>query len=400
MPRNVAGRILMGVVLNPILPPLPIAGIPAEDEAFRPRVRAFLQAHLRGVSADKRARSWQGFDRDFSRAMGKEGLLMLTMPTQYGGAGRSNHARFVMVEEMLSAGAPVGAHWVGDRQTGPLLLRFGTQDQRDFYLPKLARGEIFFCIGMSEPDSGSDLASVRSRAVRTETGWRLNGRKIWTSNAHRADYICALVRTSGSPEDRHKGLSQLIFSTKLPGIQIRPIRDIAGDSHFCEVLFEDVDLPADALIGEEGGGWKQVTAELGYERSGPERIYSSVVLADTWLAEMRAAGVKNPVVAATAGRIAGRMAVLRAMSLAVAAKLENKESPELEASFVKDLGTELEQAVPGWIREALEAIPEHQPSDELLQALAYVTRISPTFSLRGGTRQILRGILARGLGLR
>ncbi|MBB3181606.1 acyl-CoA dehydrogenase family protein [Variovorax sp. Sphag1AA] len=386
--------------MNSLLPPLPLAGIPPEDEAMRPRVRAFLREHLRDVPPEVRARSWGGFDAEFSRALGREGLLLLTLPKEYGGGGRSNHARFVMVEEMLAAGAPVAGHWVADRQTGPLIQRFGTEAQRRFFLPKMARGEVFFCIGMSEPDAGSDLASVRTRATRTESGWRLNGRKIWTSNAHRSDYICALVRTSGGPEDRHKGLSQLIFSTKLPGIHIRPIRDIAGDSHFCEVLFEDVELPADALIGEEGSGWAQVTAELGYERSGPERIYSSIVLADTWLAEMRAAGIDHPVVNVAAGRIAGRLAVLRAMSLAVAGKLERHESTELEASFVKDLGTEFEQAIPGWIRDALEAVPQFTPSDGLLRTLAFVTRISPTFSLRGGTRQIMRGILARGLGLR
>lgn len=398
--RRAPDFISCGMTSNCILPSLPLAGIPPEDEALRPRVRAFLREHLRDVPPELRSRSWLGFDPAFSRALGREGLLLLTLPTQYGGGGRSNHARFVMVEELLAAGAPVAAHWVADRQTGPLILRYGTEAQRQFFLPKMARGEIFFAIGMSEPDAGSDLASVRTRATRTATGWRLNGRKIWTSFADRADYICALVRTSGTSEDRHKGLSQLIFSTRLPGITIRSIRDLAGEGHFCEVLFEDVELPADALIGEEGSGWAQVTAELGYERSGPERIYSSIVLADTWLAELRAAGVDHPVVTATAGRIAGRLAVLRAMSLAVAGKLERQERVELEASFVKDLGTEFEQAVPGWIRDALEAVPQFGPSDALLRALAYVTSVAPSFSLRGGTRQIMRGIIARGLGLR
>lgn len=386
--------------MNTILPHLPLAAIPAEDEALRPTVRDIIGKHLGNRSPEKRSRSWLGYDATFSRALGREGLLLLTLPAAYGGGGRSNFARFVMVEEMLAAGAPVGAHWVGDRQTGPLILRFGTEEQRQFYLPKMARGDIFFAIGMSEPDAGSDLASVRTRATRTDKGWRLNGRKIWTSNAHRSDYICALVRTSGTIEDRQRGLSQLVFSTKLPGISIRPINDISGDAHFSEVLFEDVELAHDALIGTEGDGWKQVTAELGYERSGPERIYSSMVLADTWLAEVRAAGVDHPVVLTTAGRIAGTLSVLRAMSLAVAAKLERNELVDVEASFVKDLGTEFEQALPGWIREAIEATPQFTPSASLMRSLAYVTRMSPTYSLRGGTRQIMRGIIARGLGLR
>jgi acyl-CoA dehydrogenase len=379
---------------------LPLAGIPPEDEALRPQVRAFLSRTLRDVPADVRCRSWLGYDLAFSRALAREGWIGLTLPREHGGAGRSSFARFVLSEELLAAGAPVAAHWIADRQTAPLILRYGTPAQREFFLPRIARADIVFCIGMSEPDTGSDLASVRTRAVRTDRGWLLNGRKIWTTNAHRADYMLALVRTSGSTEDRHKGLSQIVVDMKRPGVSVRPLLDIAGDTHFNEVLFEDVELSADALVGEEGAGWQQVTAELALERSGPERIYSSIVLADAWLAEMRAAAPDHPAVQATAGRIAGRLAVLRAMSLAVAAKLGRGERPDLEAAFVKDLGTEFEQAVPEWIRAALDAVPQAEPSPTLLRSLAYVTQISPTFSLRGGTRQIMRGIIARGLGLR
>nr|WP_115706170.1 acyl-CoA dehydrogenase family protein [Cupriavidus taiwanensis] len=376
-----------------------LAGIPPEDEALRAPVRAFLQSALQGIPADVRARAWLGFDADFSRALAGQGWIGLTLPREYGGGGRSGFARFVLLEELLAAGAPVSAHWIADRQTAPLILRYGTPAQRDFYVPRIIRGEAFFCIGMSEPDTGSDLASVRTRAVRTPDGWRLNGRKIWTTNAHRSHYMCALVRTSGAPEDRHKGLSQLIVDLSLPGVTVRPIRDIAGDAHFCEVLFEDVELGADALIGEEGSGWRQVTAELAFERSGPERIYSSLVLAETWLAHARAAGGASPASAQVAGRIAADLAVLRAMSLAVAGKLDKGENPELEAALVKDLGTEFEQAVPGWIQQAL-AFDARPPSAELARTLAYVTQIAPSYSLRGGTRQILRGIIARGLGLR
>lgn len=386
--------------MDTALTSLPLAAIPPEDEALRPKVRAFLEQALREVPADVRARTWLGYDLDFSRKLAREGWIGLTLPREYGGGGRSNYARFVLSEELLAAGAPVAAHWIADRQTAPLILKFGSPDQRAFFLPRIIRAEVVFCIGLSEPDTGSDLAGVRTRATRSERGWRVNGRKIWTTNAHRAQYMCALVRTSGSAEDRHKGLSQVIVDMTLPGISVRPIRDIAGDSHFNEVLFEDVELPADALVGEEGAGWQQVTAELALERSGPERVLSSIVLADAWLAEMRAAAIEHPAVQATAGRIGGRLAVLRAMSLAVAAKLERGERSDLEAAFVKDLGTEFEQAVPEWIHEALQATPRAMPSPTLQRTLAYLTQISPTFSLRGGTRQIMRGIIARGLGLR
>jgi acyl-CoA dehydrogenase len=387
--------------LTTSLETLPLVSIPPGDEALRGPVRAFLQAALADTPADVRARTWMGYDANFSRALAERGWLGLSLPKEYGGAGRSAFARFVLVEELIAAGAPVSAHWFADRQTAPLILKFGTPAQRDFFVPRMVRGEIFMCIGMSEPDTGSDLSSVRTRAVRTETGWRLNGRKIWTTNAHRTHYMCALVRTSGQHGDRHKGLSQVLIDLSLPGISYRPIEDMAGDAHFCEVVFEDVELPADAVVGEEGSGWKQVTAELAFERSGPERILTSQLVAETWLAEVRASKLPVPDAAkAIAGRIAGRLAVLRAMSLAVADRLDKGENPETEAAYVKDLGTEFEQTVPGWIAEAIEHMPAFEPSLPLQRALAYVTQLCPSFSLRGGTRQVMRGIIARALGLR
>lgn len=377
---------------------LQLAAIPAQDEALRASVRAFLREALHDMPADRRARSWMGYDAEFSRALARQGWLGLTLPAAYGGGERSNYARFVLSEELLAAGAPVSAHWIADRQTAPLILRYGSQAQRDFYLPRIIRGEAFFAIGMSEPDTGSDLASVRTRATPQDGGWLLNGRKIWTTNAHRSHYMCALVRTSGAPEDRHRGLSQMIFDLTLPGIEIRPIRDITGDTHFCEVLFDNVRLPADALVGEEGSGWAQVTAELALERSGPERVYSSMVLIDGWLAHLRANGAPEPAQVRLAGRLAANLAVLRAMSLAVTRRLNEGADAGLAAVLVKDLGTGFEQAVPEWIGQALRAGPA--PDEVLARTLAYLTLINPTFSLRGGTRHILRGIIARELGLR
>ncbi len=377
---------------------LQLAAIPAQDEALRASVRAFLREALHDMPADRRARSWMGYDAEFSRALARQGWLGLTLPAAYGGGERSNYARFVLSEELLAAGAPVSAHWIADRQTAPLILRYGSQAQRDFYLPRIIRGEAFFAIGMSEPDTGSDLASVRTRATPQGGGWLLNGRKIWTTNAHRSHYMCALVRTSGAPEDRHRGLSQMIFDLTLPGIEIRPIRDITGDTHFCEVLFDNVRLPADALVGEEGSGWAQVTAELALERSGPERVYSSMVLIDGWLAHLRANGAPEPAQVRLAGRLAANLAVLRAMSLAVTRRLNKGADAGLAAVLVKDLGTGFEQAVPEWIGQALRAGPA--PDEVLARTLAYLTLINPTFSLRGGTRHILRGIIARELGLR
>ena len=376
------------------------AAIPAVDEALRAPVRTFLAEQLAGVPADRRARTWMGFDADFSRALAARGWVGLTLPKEYGGAGRSHFARFVLIEELLAAGAPVAAHWIAERQSGPLILRYGTEAQRQFYVPRICRGEAFFCIGMSEPDSGSDLASVRTRAERTATGWRLNGSKLWTTYGHKAHYMVALVRTSGGPEDRNAGLSQVLIDLSMPGVTASPIRDLAGDAHFSEVHFEDVDLPEDALIGAEGRGWEQVNAELAFERSGPERIYSSTVLIDTWLKFVRGRGAPTEAEANLAGRLLGQLAVLRNLSLSVTALLAEGRSPVVEASMVKDLGTTFEQSVPGLITDHLASLEGVSIPAELLATLDYVAGMSPSFSLRGGTREILRGIIARGLGLR
>jgi alkylation response protein AidB-like acyl-CoA dehydrogenase len=377
---------------------LTLAALPDEDEALRPVVRAFLDEHLAGLPLDRRARSWQGFSAEFSRALGGAGLLGLTLPKAYGGQERGPFARFVVVEELLCAGAPVAAHWIADRQSAPLLLNFGTEEQRRKHIPAICRGEQIFCIGMSEPGSGSDLASVRTRAERTDRGWLVNGQKIWTTNAMHADYMIALLRTSGTSADRQGGLSQLIIDLKAPGVTVRPIVDLTGDAHFAEVFFENVELGPDALVGQEGEGWNQVVAELAFERSGPERIYSSVVLLDAWVRHMQTAGRSDS--AALVGRLTAELATLRAMSVACTARLVAGESPVVEASIVKDRGTGFEQELPQVIADDLAAHPDEPVSAELYRALLYVTHIAPSFSLRGGTREILRGIIARGMGLR
>lgn len=378
---------------------LELTAIPPEDEALRAEVRDFLAQTLDGLEPDARARSWMGYDAEFSRRLAERGWLGLTLPREHGGSARGHFARFVLSEELLAAGAPVSAHWIADRQSAPLILKYGTPAQQAFYLPRICRAEAFFCIGMSEPGSGSDLASIRTRAEPAAGGWRLNGSKIWTTNAHRSHYMIALVRTSGTAEDRHQGLSQFIVDLSLPGVSVRPIEDLAGDAHFSEVFFDNVALPADALIGAEGAGWAQVNAELAFERSGPERLYSSIALLQCWLTHCRGqdpdAGDR-----ALLGGILSQMAVLRAMSLAIAGKLAAGLSPATEAALVKDLGTELEQAIPRLIGDALARRPDHPPPPPLLRTLAYLEQVAPTFSLRGGTREILRGIIARGLGLR
>ena len=389
--------------MNNLLSAFRLATLPARTNPFRAEVKAFLKSSLEPMPADVRARSWMGFNAAFSKKLAARGWVGVTLPAQYGGASLDAFSRFVLVEELLAAGAPVSAHWIADRQSGPLILKFGTEAQRQFYLPKICAAQAFFCIGMSEPNAGSDLASVGTRAKRCQidgsSGWRLNGRKIWTTNAQHCHYMIALVRSSGEPQDRQKGLSQFIVDLALPGVTVRPIRDLTGDAHFSEVFFDDVLLAEDGLIGQEGSGWAQVNAELAFERSGPERVYSSIVLLEHWITCLRR-GPDASAHAATIGRFATHLATLRNMSIAVTAKLVNGESPLVEAALVKDIGTEFEQSIPAVIEAAIAMDPDAAVDAELYRAVAYVSQVAPTYSLRGGTREILRGMIARGLGLR
>lgn len=372
--------------------------LPEEDESLRPVIRELIARFIDKMPLDQRARSWQGFDALFSRELGSAGFIGLTLPKEYGGQGRGPFARFVVVEELLCAGAPVAAHWIGDRQSAPLILNYGTEVQKQSYLPRICRGESLFCIGMSEPGAGSDLANVRTRAERTATGWRVNGQKVWTTNSLHSDYMIALVRTSGTSADRQSGLSQLIIDLKAPGVTVRPIVDLTGDAHFSEVFFDNVDLSDGALIGNEGDGWKQVTAELAFERSGPERIYSSVILLDAWVHHLQSIGRSDT--SALVGRLTAELATLRSMSIACTAQLAAGESPVVEASIVKDRGTSFEQEIPQVIGDDIAGHPDEPISEVLYRTLLYVTHIAPSFSLRGGTREILRGIIARGMDLR
>jgi alkylation response protein AidB-like acyl-CoA dehydrogenase len=375
-----------------------VRDLPPEAESLRDEVRAFLREHFTGRAAVRRARSWGGRDPEFSRKVGARGWIGMTWPKRYGGHERSFLERYVVLEEMLAAGAPVGGHWVADRQSGPLLLRFGTEAQRERFLPAITRGELSFAIGMSEPDSGSDLASIRTRAVRKDGGYVVNGTKVWTSNAHQSDYAIALFRTAVVPDKKHEGLSQFLVDLHSPGITIRPIVDLAGKHHFNEVVFQDVFVPEDNRVGGEGDGWKQVTTELAFERSGPERYLSSFALV---VALLQHVGPEpGPREAEAIGRLVAHMAALRQMSLSVAGMLQAGDNPNLEAAVVKDVGTTFEQSVPEIVHALLDLEPTIDTGEDLQQTLGYLVQNAPSFSLRGGTREVLRGIIARGLGLR
>jgi alkylation response protein AidB-like acyl-CoA dehydrogenase len=369
----------------------------AAAKALRGEVRAFLAGELANLSPAKRAWSWSGFDASFSSKLGRRGWIGMTWPKKYGGHERSALERYVVIEELLAAGAPVAAHWIADRQSGPALLRFGSEEQRLRILPRIAQGECFFCIGMSEPDSGSDLAAVRTRAIPVEGGYRITGTKLWTTYAHKAHYMILFCRTGSMESGRH-GTSQFVVDLSLPGIAVRRVLDLANEHHFNEVSFEDVFLPVSALLGREGEGWHQVTSELAYERSGPERFLSSFTLLTELIRVLE--GTPGDAAQRSIGRLVSHLAVLRRLSRSVAGMLERGEDPALQAALVKDLGAEFEQEIPEIARSLVAEEPELNSSKDFNAVLAYTVLNAPSFSLRGGTREILRGIIARGLGLR
>jgi alkylation response protein AidB-like acyl-CoA dehydrogenase len=371
--------------------------LPESTLALRDDVRAFVREALADRDPRLGIQSWTRFDAEFSRKLGARGWIGMTWPRECGGAGRSALERYVVTEELLAAGAPVGAHWIADRQSGPLLLRYGTEQQRCRYVPAIARGECYFCIGMSEPDAGSDLASLRTRARRVEGGWQVTGTKVWTTLAHRCHMMILLARTSPETGDRHSGLSQFLIDLSSPGVSVRPIRDMSGEDHFNEVVL-DTFVPDAMLLGREGEGWKQVTAELAFERSGPERILSTYRLLVELLRCIGPEPSREQAIAI--GRLTAHLITLRQLSIGMASMLDRGLSPGTEAALVKDLGTTFEQSLPEIARLIAPAVTGFDQQSLYHSALAYSILHAPAFSLRGGTREILRGIIARGLGLR
>ncbi|MBM85609.1 MAG: acyl-CoA dehydrogenase [Rhodospirillaceae bacterium] len=375
--------------------------LPPEAEELRLEVRAFLAEEITNGGFDPTATIMKsGFDREFSKRVGAKGWIGMTWPKKYGGQERSFLERYVVTEEFRVANAPVTAHFTADRQSGPVLLKYAPEHIKLDVLPSITLGECCFCIGMSEPNSGSDLFAASTRATATDGGFLINGSKLWTSNAHQADYMIGLFRTSPcTKENRRHGLTQFLVKLKQSGITINPVRNMAGKHEFNEVLFENLFIPEDHVLGEVDGAWKQATSELAYERSGPERFLETFYV----LTELvRILGDKPDARAAEGiGRLVAQVHTLRRMSVSVNGMLQAGKEPVLEGSIVKDVGTLWEQALPAHARN-LSAFIDSNPTnraafDELLQ---FATTIAPKLTIQGGTTEVLRGIIARGLGLR
>ncbi len=373
-----------------------------ELASLRGSLREFLAADRAEFGWTPAVDAWLSkWDEEFSARLGDAGFLGLTIPKEYGGQGLGHLHRYVVTEELLAVGAPVAAHWIADRQVGPGLLSYGTEEQRQRILPRIAAGRYFSAIGMSEPQAGSDLAAAAAKATRTDGGWVLSGTKVWTSGAHLSHQVVVLVRTGPlDTQRRHAGFSQFIVPMDSAGIDVSPIVLMSGEHHFNEITFDEVFIDDTNLLGNDGDGWRQVTAELSFERSGPERILSTAPMLTALLRLLGDTGDLDRHATAAVGELVARVISLRQMSISVARALAAGEPQANEAALVKDLGTRFEQESVDLAADLLSYADDGADRDRVA-ALVEIARVhAPMFTLRGGTNEVLRGMVAKGMGLR
>ena len=339
------------------------------------------------ASLDITEDSWlRGVDHEFPRAMAAKGWLGMCLPTEWGGGGRDPLERFVVVEALISEGAPLASAWFADRQIGPTLIQFGTDDQRRQFLPDINAGTSAWCVGMSEPDAGSDVASLRTKAERRGDTWVINGSKVWTSGAAESEWCYLIARTDPSAAP-HAGLSEFIVNLRSPGVEVRPIRDMTDDHHFCEILFEEVEVDASMLVGNLNGAFKQIMRQMEHERGGIDRLVSNRRL---YLDAVAAADLSDPLVRQEFARLEGgyrigRMLVLREVL---------GQAPQGFSAVTKTWCTEFEQRVAQFCGAV--AGPAAMLSGRAARNICY----APGYTIMGGTTQILRNIVGeRLLGL-
>jgi alkylation response protein AidB-like acyl-CoA dehydrogenase len=352
-----------------------------------------LRAEAREMARDAVGRygrfndTWMnGYSKEFSKELAARGWIGMTWPREHGGGGRPPIDRLIVAEEMIAAGAPIAASWFADRQMGPALITYGTAEQQRTYLPGMLAGDTTWCIGMSEPNAGSDLASLKTSATLDGDEWVINGQKIWTSFGEVADYCYLICRTSndGPP---HVGISEIIVPMNTPGIEVRPITDMTTNRHFCEVFYTDVRVPKDNLVGKEGGAFGQTMRQLEHERGGIDRLVSNKALFDIAVerADSSDPRVRQEIASIEIGYRLGRILVVREVL---------RQAPAGFSAATKCFCTELEWRIAQFVSRVLG--PEATLWNDITQGLAY----APAYTIMGGTSNVMRNILAeRVLGL-
>ena len=354
--------------------------------ALREQVRELTASWLAAGRYTPRSDCWlRSFDLAFSRELAARGLIGITWPVEFGGGGLDARSRLVVTEELLRAGAPVAAHWIADRQIGPAILRHGSHELQKELLPGIISADFIFCLGMSEPEAGSDLAAVRTTAKKVKGGWSVTGRKTWTSNAHRATHAYLLARTDATGR-KHEGLSEFVVDMSAPGVEVSPITDMSGEHHFNEVTFTDVFVPEHRLLGTEANGWHQVIEQLSFERGGPERVLSTYPLLAEALNHLRRSSDDRHDV--ELGVLVARLGTLRRQCWEIAEALDAGRAPIVEAASLKYMGTEFENDVIEFARRVGLPTSRNDPLAEALLA-------SPGFTIRGGASDVLLSIVAK-----
>ncbi|MDP3878787.1 MAG: acyl-CoA dehydrogenase family protein [Dehalococcoidales bacterium] len=380
-----------------------------EQEKFRQEVRAFLEDELRQGTFQPSCDAWiQGYSPEFTRKVAQKGWIGLTWPREYGGQGRSNIDRLILTEELLRYGAPSACHWFADRQIGRSIIAFGTEEQKQELLPKILKGEAYVGLGMSEPEAGSDLASLQTRATETDNEYVLDGQKMWTSCGHFMTHLYLVARTD--PEaPKHRGISEFVIEANLPGITITPTIDITGSEAWAEVFFDSVRVPKKYLVGEKNRGFYQILNQLDYERAGLERLMGNYPLFAALLQfvkETRRNGKplsQETVVRQKMAQLQIEFEVGRLLTYRVVMVMDEGRAPNWEAAMAKSYSTAFEQHLADTATGILGLYGQLMAESKwapVLGMAAHSFLASKGYSLQAGTSEILRNVIAlRGLGL-
>jgi alkylation response protein AidB-like acyl-CoA dehydrogenase len=374
-----------------------------EQEKFRQEVRDFLEGEIKQGLWEPSCDAWiMGHDPEFTKRVAQKGWIGLTWPKEYGGQGRSFVDRLILTEEMLRYGAPAACHWFADRQIGGAIVHYGTDEQKKELLPMILRGEAYVGLGMSEPDAGSDLASLKTKATEDGEEFIIDGQKTWTSGGSHMNWIYLVARTD--PEaPKHKGISEFFFRTDLPGINVVPIHDITDGVHFNEVFFENVHIPKKSLIGERNKGFYQILNQLDYERSGMERLMANYPLFEAlikYVKETKRQGqplAKDPLIRAKLAQLKIELEIGRLHMYRVAMVMDEGRAPNWESSMSKAYGTAFEQRLASAAIEIIGLYGQLSPESKWapMHGMAYHSYLSSKgYSLQAGSSEVLKNILA------
>lgn len=369
-----------------------------EQEKYRQRVRAALDELLPAdwdetyVTESYASDLQVAFSREFCAKLAERGLLVPHWPTEYGGVGADDWSHFILGEEMKAAGEPRGPQYMNVNWIGPALMKFGTDAQKERHLKGIASGKVIWCQGFSEPNAGTDLAALRTRAERRGDHYVVNGSKIWTSYARTADWCFLLVRTGSSKKD----ITVLLTPMKVEGVSVSSFPGLIKDGHLNEVFFSDVEVPVENRLGEEGAGWSIVTYALSYERVGVPRYHTGLQALELAVEELRKDGRYNdPIIRARAGAIAAKFEAARMLTYLVVDQRVKREQAGTDSNLSRVAALD---AVIDLMNFLGDVLPDCLTGGNVLLEDYY--RINIPAGITGGTNEIQLDLVAQhGLGL-